>query len=733
MHCITRGRLALLPMVVCLAGTSAAAVTRQTVQIPLRDGRSLGADIYLPAAVGTWPAVIIQTPYNKNRFAATLLDVDGTDPLLASRDYVFVTVDWRGYFASAGTLYSGCPTRGQDGYDVVEWVATQSWSTGNVGTWGASAEGRAQFDTAVEHPPHLKACVPVVAQFGETYELYYPGGVYSRNRNDFVSGYFGGTSATAHPLWDNFWNYLETHTGLPATIDVPMLHVSGWYDHASRLSIEQMLDIQAQGGANARGRQILLVGPWSHSHVGEAQQGELAYPQAEHVASAAALAFFDLHLRGMDNGFDAGSPVRYYRINDDWYGASTWPRSEVAWQDLHLTADHALSVTAPADAEAGLDYTSDPLNPVPTLFGAVLESDYGTQGPGDLQPLEGRSDVLAFTTPVVQTPMTIEGEPRVVLHVQCSEVDTDLAVRLTEVYPGGDSMLLVEGIRRASLRSQFSQRDWLQAGQSYAVEFTLPPIAVTVPVGHRLRLLVAPSNHDRFDVNLQDGSSLSDEADGQAVQASVRLLTNATHASRLSLPLTSTGDYFTEPADGGALPDEGDTGGDPSDDGGSGGSDPSDGGSEVDPLPDTPEEPVPPPPGPADDGGNDEDDGAQEPDPPAEDGGTDGSTDDGPPAVEPPSGGDPTTEGGSDTPANPGGSTTDPTGGETTDDEQADDTPTDGTSEPDSTPDEQVAGYNPGEPETSPVNVGCGQGVAAACEWTVLGLLTSMVGLRRRG
>jgi hypothetical protein len=100
-------------------------------------------------------------------------------------------------------------------------------------------------------------------------------------------------------------------------------------------------------------------------------------------------------------------------------------------------------------------------------------------------------------------------------------------------------MLLVDGIRRASLRNSFSNHEWLETGTVYQLDITLPSVAVTIPADHRLRVVVASSNFPRFDVNVQDGSSLSDEDGATATPATVRVLLGPDHPSRIELPLAA--------------------------------------------------------------------------------------------------------------------------------------------------------------------------------------------------
>ncbi|TAM46813.1 MAG: CocE/NonD family hydrolase [Acidobacteria bacterium] len=510
---------------------------RVPASIPMRDGNVLAADVYLPATTGRWPVVLIQTPYDKRAFWGVFPLELSDDPLLKDPDYAFVVTDWRGFFASAGAAVPGYD-RGLDGYDTVEWIARQPWCDGRVGTWGASALGVIQLQTAAQRPPHLAGCVPIVAHDHDSYGLYYPGGVYARNKNGFVAGRFGGGAIVeAHPLDDVFWDAAAASGVQPEQIDVPMLFISGWYDHETDLSLAVAAAVQARGGPNARGRQKVLVGPWSHSNIGKLQQGELAYPAAQGASSVLAKEFFDVYLRAVANGYEARPPFRYFRINDDlWVDSDAWPPAGSAQLPFYLTASGELSPLPPVWATASVAYTSDPANPVPTLFGAILVEGPATQGPGDLTPIEARPDVVTFTTAPLAAPLRIEGRPVARLWIECSAPDTDLAVRMTQVTADGRSLLLVDGIRRASLRDSFSRRELLQAGQPYLVEVDLPSVAVAIPAGDRLRIDVASSNYDRFDVNMQDGSSLSDDPGARATTAQVRVLVNSIFTSELVVP-----------------------------------------------------------------------------------------------------------------------------------------------------------------------------------------------------
>ena len=537
------GRLAAVAALAGLAVAAAvgAAHLRVPAQIPMRDGATLAADVYLPTLAGSWPAVLIQTPYDKRNFWAVFPNDAVADPLLKSPAYAFIVLDWRGFYASAGAAAVGAD-RGRDGYDAVEWIAAQSWCTGAVGTWGPSALGFIQFQTAATRPPHLVAAVPIVAHARDAYEIYFPGGVFARNRNGFVAGHFGGGAGLGqHPTYDAFWQLVEAGGVQPEDINVPMLHVSGWYDHGTAVALGEADAVRSRGGPHARGRQWLLVGPWTHggASTGKEQEGELSYPAAAGESSREALAFFDYTLRGIDNGWQARPFARTFRINEDcWEAGDRWPDAAVVVRRLWLGADGSLAAVPPRAADQRVTVTVDPRDPVPTVWGAIIVEGNGTrQGPGDLSGVESRPDVVTFTTEPMAAPLAIAGEAVVTAWLTCSAVDTDLAARVTEVTPDGRSLLLVDGIRRVSLRDSLAERRLLEPGVPVRVAVTLPPLAATIRAGHRLRVSLAPSNYDRFDVNMQDGSSLSDERGAVATVATVELLLGRDRGATLDLPV----------------------------------------------------------------------------------------------------------------------------------------------------------------------------------------------------
>ena len=128
-------------------------VEERNRKAPMRDGAKLMVDIFRPKAEGRFPAVLLQTPYNKSGQATRAKK-------FAARGYAVVNADSRGRFDSGGEWDPFSPKHKTDGYDLVQWIAEQPWCTGRVGTYGLSYMGWTLWWTASQAPPALKAIVP---------------------------------------------------------------------------------------------------------------------------------------------------------------------------------------------------------------------------------------------------------------------------------------------------------------------------------------------------------------------------------------------------------------------------------------------------------------------------------------------------------------------------------------------------------------------------------------------
>ncbi|MDG1333988.1 MAG: CocE/NonD family hydrolase [Crocinitomicaceae bacterium] len=511
----------------------------------MTDGNVLAGDLYLPNSTGTFPTIFIFTPYNKNWYQTIGLPL-GVGMDLAQSEYAFLVVDWRCRFGSLSACAFGSDD-GEDGYDVVEWAASQPWSDGKIGMWGPSALGGVQFKTAKKQPPSLVCCVPEVAAPHFAYSKYYEGGCMTVETIATLDILFATSGPiVANPFMNLIWDIAESSTMYPDSIEVPMLQIGGWYDKNIDQAVYMSDTLISNSPASAEHK--TLIGPWVHGGtgtaiVGSTNQGELNYPAAEKWNEIFALEFFDFHLRGINNGWDSRDRYTYFQMGDDqWNTSSAWPPTGSASVDYYLHGDNSLQTTAPTSTTDSQSLMYDPVDPSPTHGGKTLNLSM-VQGPYDqTDSVESRNDNLIFTSPILTEDLIVKGKIKVDLFVASDRLDTDFAVRLTEVYPTGESMLLLESIQRMRFRDGYRVTDTasMVPGTIYNIELELDDIANTFKAGHQVRLIITSSNYPRFNRNMNTGGEMHPNGNYDTLVnplvATNTVFLNATHPSKIILP-----------------------------------------------------------------------------------------------------------------------------------------------------------------------------------------------------
>ncbi|MGM0598018.1 MAG: CocE/NonD family hydrolase [Myxococcota bacterium] len=485
--------------------------TFEEIKIPMGDGAELAASIRKPTNPDcTLPTILIQTPYGKENSINTWFEDENPGPLFASKDYNFVIMDWRGFFGSASAPDNPSRTHyGFDGHDAVEWIASQSWSDGQVGTWGVSALCRVQYETAVLSPPHLKAIVPVFCALNNGYQQYYPGGVLRREYIEFLTSYFGGSSQLYedHPYQDNVWNYLGSVLDI-SNILVPALVVSGWYDLYNTATINNYKSLVYTAPNQLENQHRLLMGPWHHfSQGGESTMGrplteqEMIYYDSNKNVQRRSLQFLDFHLRGI--GELPEKQIEYKPDgSDEFLLVDNWPPTSTREQNYYL-GESRLALE-PQSSESTYQYEYNPENPSPAIGGQTIMPEY-YHGPVYLDEVISREDNLVLTYPILEN-LYLEGEISVNLEVSTSAPDTDFAVRITKVDSTGRHLLIGDGIRRLKLREQYTAPSEVIPEQRYEIN-----IPVTnhhgfwFSPGDQLGIIITSSNYPRFDINPNTG------------------------------------------------------------------------------------------------------------------------------------------------------------------------------------------------------------------------------------
>ncbi len=494
----------------------------KTHMVAMRDGLKLATDVTLPAGKpGTrWPVLLVRTPYNRRGEAGRIAAM-----IASSAGYAAVVQDIRGRFDSEGEdfpAHGGCGWgKTQDGYDTIEWIARQPWCNGRIGTVGPSAMGATQNLTLPAQPPHLRAAFVIVA-WADIYEhASYWGGA---PRVALPEGWIAGNDFDrrnldlfrAHPSYDEFWEAWDTRR-LAHKVNVPVLYFGGWYDHFCQGTIDSFVALRARGGPVARKTCRLIIGPWTHTGVPKGVAYlENAHPRYERYV----VAWFDRHLKDKQSPASRRQyPVNYYVMGASgergapghvWRSVEAWPPPS---KELHyyLGVGGTLTRNKPTVAKASASYEYDPRKPVPSLGGGVLTPMTGIL---DQRPLEQRSDVLVFTTPALDEPVEATGRIRVRLWASSSCTDTDFTAKLTDVYPDGRSLLVLDGIVRARYRESLREPVLMTPGAVYAFDIDLWSTSLIFNKGHRIRVAISSSNAPRFRPNPNTG----DAFDGITIQ-----------------------------------------------------------------------------------------------------------------------------------------------------------------------------------------------------------------------
>ncbi len=514
----------------------AGCVTPKHYMVPMRDNVHLATDVYLKTQSQEHGAILIRTPYNKD--ALVLLGMNW-----AQSGWPTVVQDMRGRFASEGndTVFKSDHT---DGPDTLAWLADQTWSNGKVATFGGSALGITQYMTAGANPSQL-ACQYIQVATPDMYKhAMYPGGEFRKNLVEEWLKAQGSTDILPE-LWahENYTMDYWTNVSLEDKwdqVNVPAIHIGGWYDIFTQGTIDGFLGYQHQGGPGAQGKSKLIIGPWTHGGAGITTQGELTYP-TNSIDNFSQALFWQMVNEYTMNGptdYDSWPAVTYYVMGDvndsnasgnEWRYADDWPIPfiERAW---YLQTDGSLQTIIPTN-EQQFNYLYDPSNPVPTIGGGNLNIP---AGPFDQRPVENRSDVLIFTSPVLEQPYEATGAIKARLFLSSDCPDTDFTVKLTDVYPDGRSMLITDGILRMRNRNGFDHWELMQPGTIYQVDVDLWSTSYVWNTGHHIRIAISSSNYPRCLNNPNTADGIYKNTTSAIAQNS--LYVDAVHCSCLLLP-----------------------------------------------------------------------------------------------------------------------------------------------------------------------------------------------------
>lgn len=519
-------------------------ITEKHVMIPMRDGKKLSAYLYFPKGKGPWPVLMEQ------RYAG--LTATGTRKSFASmaeEGYVIAAVNFRGTQLSQGK-YVGYRALGwgekQDGFDAVEWLGVQTWSTGKIGTFGSSQAGYAQNFLAVTQPPHLVCQYMIDTGLSLYHEGYRIGGTTRPQRFKSMEGVCRNPEDAQalmrqwyqHPTYDDYW--ADENCALHFDkMNVPCFTVGSWYDFMCVGSVNSYIGRQHQGGAQSQGNQQLLIGPWLHGRFNKTNKyRDVNYPENAHFDMLPhMISYFDLHLKGIQPK-KKNPTVQYYVMGafdepgapgNIWREANDWPIPTTP-QEYYLQNSKTLSSSVPANKKGASQLKADPFHPAEI-------PGRGFPGAQDARPFEKQKNVLTFTTETLEEAVEWTGNVTTELYVSSSAKDTDFIVRVSDVYPDGRSILIIDMIRRARFRDGFEQEKLLEPGKVSKVAFNVGWLSQIFNKGHRIRVTIASTGAPFYEPNPNTGKPLTIETPDEKVIAENTIYHNNKHASKVIAPI----------------------------------------------------------------------------------------------------------------------------------------------------------------------------------------------------
>jgi putative CocE/NonD family hydrolase len=530
----------------------------------MRDGIGLATDLHFPdSGDSPFDAILIRTPYDRNAQSRWVQAFTG-------RGYLVAVQSVRGQGESEGDWSLFGFSEKDDGYDAVEWLADQEWSTGKVGMIGGSYVGWTTLWAAVAKPPHLVTVVSNVTPSEPFRGAAYHNGLLGLGNLDIIGQYAGRPRRTeaqffaearerlfhlpvsdldrvihgqelegwrqlvSHNTSDAFWeasNYLESLED----IEIPIFIRGGWFDNANPGTRHNYVHANRSGSGPVK----LLIGPWAHSAEASRSSGGMDFGETAAVDLDDLYGrWFDHWMRGIDTGLLEEPLVRVFVIGENrWIEGPAYPLPQTVPLELRLSSGGtALGVTSGGKLSSGErpqgaefdSFVYDPADPTPSLWHGSLVPYPAT--------LDERQDILVYESDPLMDGITIAGPVSLRLFASTSGADTDWVAYWRVIHPAtGQPALLGGGALRARFRDSFQEPTLLEGGEVVEYTLDLGDFGVQLPPGAVIRLEIASAAFPRFSRNLNTGGH--NEMETGFVPANQKIYHSERYPSALILPL----------------------------------------------------------------------------------------------------------------------------------------------------------------------------------------------------
>lgn len=333
---------------------------------------------------------------------------------------------------------------------------------------------------------------------------------------------------------------------------VPSFWFCSWYDVSISPNLALFNHVRNNiDDPEVADNQYLVIAPTLHCGYTRATEntvvGERSVGDARLNYDEQLYAWYDFWLKGEKNGFKENTPrVQYYTMGSNkWQHAEQWPPKAAEMTPFYLSSggnanslygDGVLTTDRPAKNTPTDAFTYDPMNPVPSYGGNVCCTGNAIRGGAfDQRKMEARHDILVYTSEPLEEGIEVSGFIESTLYLSSDVKDTDITVKLLDVYPDGRAYNLDETIQRVRYREGYDKEVFMEAGEVYKVDLTPMATSNYFAKGHRIRIEVSSSNFPRFTRNLNTGGNNFDET--EAVVAHNQIHHSAAYPSQIRLPM----------------------------------------------------------------------------------------------------------------------------------------------------------------------------------------------------
>jgi predicted acyl esterase len=510
---------------------SDAIVIEKDVDVPVRDGAKLKADIFRPQGTEKVPAILNLGPYQKDKLWVTpdtleekqnpYMNWETINPLWwVPKGYASVRVDGRGSGKSPGQHEPWSHSEAVDFYDAIEWAAAQPWCNGKVGLNGISYYAMNQWFVANLNPPSLKAIIPWEGAADLYRDALYHGGLFSVFMSNWVTAHtmhhlLGRASREEPDRWKTDTLYRWLHDSLDSgalrgaqaqwdKITVPLFTAGNWSGMALHLRGNTEAFMRA-----ASKHKKLRIHAGSHVHAFYTEEGR-----------ADQIKFFDYWLKGIENGVMDEPPVKLAirKGNDvlEWRHENEWPLKRTQWTKFYFDLSSSPPQGKPQTGVLAKDNPkSESASTYPAFslgtMGSTSAASSQVMGGGGIKPGMG----IALQTQPLPEDVEVTGPLMASFWVSSDSEDMDLFLTLRNFDAAGNEILetgqqgapvpVAKGWLRVSHREldpaltlpyrpyhKHQRRLYLKPGEIVQVQVEIWPTSMVFKKGNHIRLDVQP-------------------------------------------------------------------------------------------------------------------------------------------------------------------------------------------------------------------------------------------------